>query len=166
MTLTKASASFAKLPDKAQTFPLPVPSHSTDVGAAVSPAQPPCMAPGIALLLAARGRTPTTLSAMLTGACCPNWPRKSSTTCASSQGNRCTVFFNRHFRRSSADMTSKPESATVVDLMKVRADHPLPYPDGTLPRRWRTYTPSPPYMVHPCQVIELPIKAPAEPDKS
>ena len=70
-------------------------------------------------------------------------------------------------------MTSKPESATVVDMAQARQEHDriewekgFLQPDGTRLHRWRTYTPSPPYLVHPCQVIALPVKAPAEPDKS
>jgi hypothetical protein len=63
-------------------------------------------------------------------------------------------------------MTSKPESATVVDLQQARLEKPSRYPDGRLVPPHTTYNPPPPYMVHPCQVIDLPVKAPAEPGKS
>jgi hypothetical protein len=70
-------------------------------------------------------------------------------------------------------MTSKPESATVVDLKQARDEHMQKefekgwlLPDGTRLPPFTLYDPPPPYMVHPCQVIDLPVKAPAEPDKS
>ena len=63
-------------------------------------------------------------------------------------------------------MTSKPESATVVDLQQARLEKPSRYPDGTLVPPHTTYNPSPTWLLEPCQVIDLPVKAPAEPDKS
>lgn len=68
-------------------------------------------------------------------------------------------------------MTSKPQSATVVDLQQAREEHlqmewekGLKQPDGTRLSPYRTYTPMAPYIVHPCQVIALPVNTTVEPD--
>ena len=69
-------------------------------------------------------------------------------------------------------MTSKPKSATVVDIAQAREQHDMmdfekgyKLPDGTRLPPFTHYDPPPPYMVKPCQVIDLPVKEPAEPDK-
>lgn len=55
--------------------------------------------------------------------------------------------------------------SSITDLSKARLARPLKLPNGQLLPPWTTYTPAAPYLVWPCRVITLPIRAQASLDK-
>ena len=63
-------------------------------------------------------------------------------------------------------MTSKPKSATVVDIAQARREHDMmemrlgwKLPDGTRLKPYTLYDPPPPYLARPCRVVSLNGKA-------